>query len=179
MAITSRDIPSFPSSRISSEARRQGIHDSGGCGDDRCGKHRAIDPERHQLYRRARMGSLSAPLLNTIDEQIDRQDGKSIRVTELGDLICSYSPVRYVSARRSTSFLRLWTSIVLRVQNRKMSKQEYWFSLMCEQEQSGLTITGFCASQGIKPCTFHYWRRRYRQAQSQPRGFVELLTSAN
>ncbi len=49
---------------------------------------------------------------------------------------------------------------------------------MCEQEQSGLTITGFCASQGIKPCTFHYWRRRYRQAQSQPRGFVELTTQS-
>lgn len=44
----------------------------------------------------ARMGNLSAELLDTIDKQIDRQDGKSIRLnTELGYLICSYSSVRY------------------------------------------------------------------------------------
>ena len=44
----------------------------------------------------ARMGNLSAELLDSIDKKIDRQDGKSIRVkTELGYLICSYSSVRY------------------------------------------------------------------------------------
>lgn len=44
----------------------------------------------------ARMGNLSGELLNTIDKQIDRRDGRSIRIkTELGYLICSYSSVRY------------------------------------------------------------------------------------
>ena len=44
----------------------------------------------------ARMGNLSIKLLETIDKQIVRQDGKSIRLkTELGYLICSYSSVRY------------------------------------------------------------------------------------
>jgi transposase len=44
----------------------------------------------------ARMGNLSAALLEIVDKQIDRQDGKSIRIkTELGYLICSYSDVRY------------------------------------------------------------------------------------
>ena len=44
----------------------------------------------------ARLGNLSGDLLETIDKQIDRQDGKSIRIkTELGYLICSYSSVRY------------------------------------------------------------------------------------
>lgn len=44
----------------------------------------------------ARLGNLSIKLLGTIDEQIVRQDGKSIRIkTELGYLICSYSSVRY------------------------------------------------------------------------------------
>ena len=44
----------------------------------------------------ARLGNLSIQLLGTIDEQIVRQDGKSIRIkTELGYLICSYSSVRY------------------------------------------------------------------------------------
>ncbi len=44
----------------------------------------------------ARMGNLSIKLLETIDKQIVREDGKSIRIkTELGYLICSYSSVRY------------------------------------------------------------------------------------
>ena len=44
----------------------------------------------------ARMGNLSIELLETVDKQIVREDGKSIRIkTELGYLICSYSSVRY------------------------------------------------------------------------------------
>lgn len=44
----------------------------------------------------ARMGNLSIQLLETVDKQIVREDGKSIRIkTELGYLICSYSSVRY------------------------------------------------------------------------------------
>ena len=44
----------------------------------------------------ARMGNLSIKLLETVDKQIVRADGKSIRIkTELGYLICSYSAVRY------------------------------------------------------------------------------------
>ncbi|MFZ1581878.1 MAG: IS1634 family transposase, partial [Saprospiraceae bacterium] len=44
----------------------------------------------------ARMGNLSIKLLQTVDKQIVRADGKSIRIkTELGYLICSYSSVRY------------------------------------------------------------------------------------
>lgn len=44
----------------------------------------------------ARLGNISRELLETLDKQIDRQDGKSIRIkTDLGHLICSYSSVRY------------------------------------------------------------------------------------
>ena len=44
----------------------------------------------------ARLGNLTAKLFETIDQQIVRQDGKSIRIkTDLGYLICSYSSVRY------------------------------------------------------------------------------------
>lgn len=44
----------------------------------------------------ARMGSLSADVLASIDKRIDRLDGTSIRIKkELGYLICSYSSVRY------------------------------------------------------------------------------------
>lgn len=44
----------------------------------------------------ARLGNLSPQLLDTIDVTLDRQDGKSIRLkTANGDLICSYSSLRY------------------------------------------------------------------------------------
>src|SRR5574337_192087 len=44
----------------------------------------------------ARLGNISVDLLNQIDSQINREDGKSIRIkTENGYLICSYSSVRY------------------------------------------------------------------------------------
>lgn len=44
----------------------------------------------------ARLGNVSANLLQEIDEKIIREDGKSIRIkTDHGNLICSYSSVRY------------------------------------------------------------------------------------
>lgn len=44
----------------------------------------------------ARLGNITEPLLETIDKNICREDGKSIRIkTNHGDLICSYSSVRY------------------------------------------------------------------------------------
>ena len=44
----------------------------------------------------ARLGNISAELLETIDKNICREDGKSIRLkTEFGYLICSYSSARY------------------------------------------------------------------------------------
>ncbi|MBS1644999.1 MAG: IS1634 family transposase [Bacteroidetes bacterium] len=44
----------------------------------------------------ARLGNISVGLLKTIDEKICREDGKNIRIkTGNGDLICSFSAVRY------------------------------------------------------------------------------------
>lgn len=44
----------------------------------------------------ARLGNISADLLKIIDEKICREDSKNIRIkTENGDLICSFSAVRY------------------------------------------------------------------------------------
>lgn len=44
----------------------------------------------------ARLGNISDEFLETIDKNICREDGKSIRLkTELGYLICSYSSARY------------------------------------------------------------------------------------
>jgi len=44
----------------------------------------------------ARLGNISTVLLETIDKNICREDGKSIRIkTDNGYLICSYSSIRY------------------------------------------------------------------------------------
>lgn len=44
----------------------------------------------------ARLGNIPTKLLDTIDKNLCREDGKSIRLkTENGNLICSYSSVRY------------------------------------------------------------------------------------
>jgi len=44
----------------------------------------------------ARLGNISTTLLETIDQTIERVDGKNIRIkTDNGYLICSYSSVRY------------------------------------------------------------------------------------
>ena len=44
----------------------------------------------------ARLGNISAALIDTIDERIERVDGRSIRlITDSGFLVCSYSSVRY------------------------------------------------------------------------------------
>ena len=44
----------------------------------------------------ARLGNLSTKLITEIDKNIERQDGKSIRIqTDNGYLICSYSSLRY------------------------------------------------------------------------------------
>ena len=44
----------------------------------------------------ARLGNISTALFETINQSISREDGKSIRIkTDNGNLICSYSSVRY------------------------------------------------------------------------------------
>jgi transposase len=44
----------------------------------------------------ARLGNISKSLLETIDKNISRQDGKNIRInTDSGYLICSYSSIRF------------------------------------------------------------------------------------
>lgn len=44
----------------------------------------------------ARLGNVSAELLQDINKKLRREDGKNIRIkTESGDLICTYSAVRY------------------------------------------------------------------------------------
>jgi hypothetical protein len=55
-----------------------------------------------------------------------------------------------------------------------MSRQEQWFTLLAEQEQSFLTVKAFCVFKNIKLSTFQYWRKRYKQASSA-KGFIPIV----
>lgn len=59
-----------------------------------------------------------------------------------------------------------------------MTKQEQWFALVVEQQQSGSSIVAFCRSKDIKLPTFHYWRKKYRQSKHSDKGFVDITPPA-
>ena len=42
---------------------------------------------------------------------------------------------------------------------------EAWRLRLDAQSGSGLTITSFCAREGISPCSFHAWKRKLRGDQ--------------
>lgn len=45
---------------------------------------------------------------------------------------------------------------------------------LAELERSGLSVTAFCARQGISPQRIHYWRGRLRQLPAEFPRLVEL-----
>ena len=59
-----------------------------------------------------------------------------------------------------------------------MTKQEHWFSLVAEQQQSSYSITSFCAVKAIKLPTFHYWRKKYKQADTSQGRFMDITAAA-
>jgi transposase-like protein len=40
---------------------------------------------------------------------------------------------------------------------------EYWRELIARQEQSGMTVQGFCAQQGVTEASFYGWRKQLRE----------------
>lgn len=60
-----------------------------------------------------------------------------------------------------------------------MTKQEQMFSLVQQQEQSGLTIGRFCTEHNLKLNTFHYWRKRYKETNSSSKGFIAIRSFAH
>ena len=55
-----------------------------------------------------------------------------------------------------------------------MSKQDLMFSLVQQQELSNSTIVDFCAEHGMKLATFHYWRKKYKLASQETKGFISI-----
>lgn len=59
-----------------------------------------------------------------------------------------------------------------------MENQEkiaYWKLLFKEHEESGLSLTEFCAKKQVKRPTYHYWKKRLLEADQLKN--VELKTS--
>ena len=42
---------------------------------------------------------------------------------------------------------------------RDPEKERSWREVMRRQRQSGLTVSAFCAAEGLKDWSFHWWRR--------------------
>ncbi|MCF8374324.1 MAG: hypothetical protein K9H64_22065 [Bacteroidales bacterium] len=55
-----------------------------------------------------------------------------------------------------------------------MRKEEKYRELILLQEDSGLTVKGFCQDQGIAPATYYYWRKKFKD-ERKGNGFVPLL----
>lgn len=44
------------------------------------------------------------------------------------------------------------------------ARREYWRELIDRQEQSGMTVQGFCAQQGVTEASFYGWRKQLRES---------------
>ena len=45
----------------------------------------------------------------------------------------------------------------------KVKKEDYMFSLIAEQVNSGHSIKSFCSQHGISTSTWFYWQKKYQQ----------------
>jgi len=55
--------------------------------------------------------------------------------------------------------------------------QQQFQALQKEQEQSGLSESGFCKANGISPSTFGYWKRKSKTLARSTPEFLEISTS--
>jgi hypothetical protein len=52
---------------------------------------------------------------------------------------------------------------------RDPDKERFWRRTMRRQHQSGLTVSAFCAAEGLKDWSFHWWRRELaKRDREQP-----------
>ncbi len=56
--------------------------------------------------------------------------------------------------------------------NPELVKQ--WRERIGRFDDAGTTITDFCRTEGYSVASFYQWRRRLRQAVSEPPGFIEV-----
>ena len=78
----------------------------------------------------------------------------------------------------------------MRVTNNEkgLPRREYWREIVCQQEQSGLSVHEFCKQRGVTEASFYNWRKQLRSkatvgfalVEAQEKGFkpkapVELV----
>ena len=56
----------------------------------------------------------------------------------------------------------------------KRNRSENIYPLLEKVEQGSLTREEFCSRTGLKECSFHYWRQRFRKENRPENRFVEL-----
>jgi hypothetical protein len=70
------------------------------------------------------------------------------------------------------------------MKRRWAGRDEYWRELITRQQESGQSITAFCAGEGVHPSSFHAWRRKLgllpaaaASAKPQRSDFVEITVT--
>jgi len=57
----------------------------------------------------------------------------------------------------------------------RKDRRGHWAKTIAEQEESGLSVPGFCRENGVCAGSFYHWRRRLRTAD-QPVRFAQVET---
>ena len=56
-----------------------------------------------------------------------------------------------------------------------MTKTQYWQQHIIDWKESGITPALYCAQNGIKPNTMHYWRRKLSLPAPKPNKLVPIM----
>jgi transposase-like protein len=57
------------------------------------------------------------------------------------------------------------------IEEKAASNRDQWRERIAEQERSGVSVSQFCQTRGIRAHLFYYWRKRLRE-QQQPMRFA-------
>ena len=50
---------------------------------------------------------------------------------------------------------------------RDSQREAFWRKTLRQHDKSGLTVLDFCERQGLKPTTFHFWRREIQRRDDE------------
>jgi len=56
------------------------------------------------------------------------------------------------------------------VGRRDPARARRWGEHVAQQGSSGLSVRGYCAAEGLKESSFHYWKRELRLRQAESKG---------
>ena len=53
------------------------------------------------------------------------------------------------------------------IQIKNEYRRQRWSELIRQRQESGMTVTGFCAANDVNPKTYYYWLRKLREEVCQ------------